>query len=73
MEIKTCNMHTKKHSTIEGRSIWLYHLEAPIGDIYIVEFEDEEKCLNRSIIDGDPAAADKKYLGILKNMATGKM
>lgn len=63
-----CKMYTQQHVLINGRNLWHYLIDTPIGHIHVVECELPTKELKRYIIDGDNDLAEKKYYYLMKKM-----
>lgn len=67
------NMYTQQHNVINGRNIWHYLLDTPIGHIHVVEYEDSEQLIHRHIIDSNNDKAERKFASICKGILNGKM
>lgn len=65
--------YTQKESRINGRGVWLYLIDCPIGYIYIVEYEDRRLGLNRFIFGADLDKAERKYDAICTKILKGAL
>lgn len=65
-------VYTQAHSTINGRSVWHYLIDAPIGHIHIVEYEQKTMELKHLLFDANDAA-EKKYNAIIRKMLKGEI
>ena len=65
-------LYTQEHSIINGRNVWHYLLDTPLGHIHVVEYERPTQELERYIFDGDNDKAEKKYASICKAILSGK-
>lgn len=67
-----CNMLA--HSIINGRNIWLYEIESPIGNLYVVDYEKSpDPAIVRKIWDGAIQKADRYYSDCIQKMAKGRL
>lgn len=62
--------YTMDHSEINGRGIWRYMISCPIGDLFIVEYEQRDLSLLRFFCD-TLDESNKKYQKILLKMVKG--
>lgn len=69
----TARIYTQNESKINGRTIWHYLIDTPIGQIHVVEYENPQKELVRHLIDSDLEKATAKYNTICKNIIAGKI
>ena len=67
------NFFTQAHNTINGRGIWMYLLDSPIGYIFVVEYEQLSKELKRFIFDGDHDKAERKFNSNCKGILNGTL
>ena len=67
------NLFTQKHNTINGRQIWLYLIDSPIGYIFIVDYEQPTKEIKRFLFDGDLDKAERKFNSICKCILNGML
>lgn len=70
-----CNatLYTQNESKINGRGVWHYLIDAPIGQIHVVEYESPQKELIRFVINSNLEKATTKYNAICKNIVAGKL
>ena len=61
------------HSTVDGRNIWLYQIESPIGDFHIVDYERKDQSIKRTIFEEQRNRAEKKYTETVKKIAGGQL
>jgi len=66
-------LYTQNESKINGRGVWHYLIDTPIGQIHVVEYENTQKELIRFLIDSDQEKAAAKYNAICKNIVAGKI
>lgn len=66
-------VYTQAHSTINGRGVWHYLIDTPIGYIHIVEYEQKTMELKRFLFDGDNDAAERKYNTTIRKMLKGEI
>lgn len=66
-------LYTQQHNTINGRGIWLYLIDVPIGYIFVVDYESRSKEITRCLIDGDLDKAERKFASICKGILNGKL
>lgn len=66
-------LYTQQSSTINGRNVWHYLLDTPLGYIFVVEYEQPSKEIKRYIFDGDNDKATRKYSSLVKAIASGKI
>ena len=64
---------TQQHNTINGRNIWHYLLDTPIGHSHMVQYEERSMEITRFIIDADNAKAERKFASICKGILSGKL
>ena len=65
--------YTQQHNTINGRGVWHYLIDTPIGHIHVVEYEQQSRELVRFIIDADNDKAERKFTSICKGILNGKL
>lgn len=65
--------YTQQHNTINGRSVWHYLLDTPIGHIHVVQYEALSEEIIRFIIDDDNDKAERKFASICKSILRGKL
>ena len=61
-----------QHAEINGRNVWLYEIECPIGYVYIVESEDKQFMLHRSY-ESSLQTAEKRFETIVTKMVKGTL
>ena len=66
-------IYTQNESKINGRGVWYYLIDTPIGQIHVVEYENPQKELIRFLIDSNREKATLKYNAICKNIIAGKL
>jgi hypothetical protein len=66
-------LYTQNESQINGRGVWHYLIDTPIGQIHIVEYENPQKELIRFLIDNNLKKATLKYNNICKKILAGKL
>ena len=66
-------LNTLAHSTVNGRGIWLYQIASPIGNIHIVDYEQRDMSIKRTIYDEGESRAERKYTEIVKKIADGRI
>lgn len=67
-----CN--TLAESRVNGRGVWLYEVIAPIGTIYVVDYEREDFTICRIFFDEDQKEkATRLYSNHVKNIAKGTL
>jgi hypothetical protein len=66
-------LYTQNGSKINGRGVWHYLIDTPIGQIHVVEYENPRKELIRFLIDSDLGKATLKYNTICKKILAGKL
>ena len=66
-------LYTQQHNTINGRGIWHYLIDTPIGHIHVVEYESQSRELFRFLIDQDNEKAERKFASICKSILNGKL
>jgi hypothetical protein len=66
-------LYTQNESKINGRGVWHYLIDTPIGQIHVVEYENPQKELIRFLIDSNLEKATAKYNAICKNIIAGKI
>ncbi len=66
-------IYTQNESKINGRSVWHYLIDAPIGQIHVIEYENPQMELTRFLIDGDLEKATVKYNTVCRNLLAGKI
>jgi len=69
----SAKVYTQNESKINGRSVWHYLIDTPIGQIHVVEYENPQKELIRFLIDGNLEKATAKYNAICKNIVADKI
>lgn len=67
------NLYTQAHNTINGRGVWLYLLDSPIGYIFVVDYETPAKELKRFIWDGNRDKAERKFKSLCKGILNGTL
>lgn len=60
-------------SCIDHRNVWLYGIGLDIGDIYIVDYEQKDFAIKRTIIDQDKEKAMRIYKKRCSDMVNGKI
>jgi len=65
--------YTQKESKINGRGVWHYLIDTPIGQIHVVEYENKQMELVRFLIDSDLEKATQKFFAICKKILAGKL
>lgn len=65
-------IYTQKESRINGHGVWLYLVDTPIANIFIVEYEELDKCLEHKLFDGDLERAEKEYNRVCNALLKGK-
>ena len=63
----------KRHSVINGRNVWHYLIETPIGNIHVVEYEQPGKEIKRFLIDENNEVAEKKYRAICAGISLDRI
>ena len=66
-------LNTLAHSTIDGRNVWLYQIESPIGNIHIVDYEQRDMSIKRTMFEEQLNRAEKKYSETVKKIAGGRL
>lgn len=66
-------LYTQQHNTINGRNIWHYLIDTPIGHIHVVQYEAPSMEITRFIIDADNVKAERKFASICKGILNGKL
>lgn len=66
-----CNLLAE--SRINGRNVWLYEIESPIGNIYVVDWEKETKEIVRVLFDEKKHLAEKLYTLNIQKIADGRL
>lgn len=66
--METATMYTQAESKINGRSVWHFLIDTPIGQIHVVDYEAEDMHIERTIINGDNEKAERKYKAICKKL-----
>lgn len=66
-------MNTLAHSTVDGRSVWLYQFVTPIGSIHVLDYEQKNVTIKRKLYDEQQSKAEKDYVQIIKKIAAGKL
>ena len=66
-------VYTQNESKINGRGVWHYLIDMPVGQIHIIEYENPQKELVRHLIDGDLEKATAKYNAVCRNLLAGKI
>ena len=66
-------LYTQNESKINGRGVWHYLIDTPIGQIHVVEYENTQMELTRFLIDSNLEKATAKYNAICKNIVAGKI
>ena len=56
-----------------GRHAWLYLINSPIGNIWVIDYEEPTMEIKRRIIDGDIDKAQNYFRNICKKMIDGKI
>lgn len=64
--------YTQNHSVINGRNVWLYLISCPIGNIFIIEYEQKDLSLMRVFRQSNDEA-EKLYDKISIKMVTGNL
>ena len=72
MEYNT-KLYTQNETKINERGVWHYLIDAPIGQIHVVEYENPQKELIRFLIDNNLEKATLKYNSICKKILAGKL
>lgn len=70
---RNAKLYTRSESKINGRGVWYYLIDTPIGQIHVVEYENPQMELTRFLIDGNSEKATLKYNAICKNILAGKL
>lgn len=65
-------LNTLAHSTVNGRNVWLYEVLAPIGNIYVVDWEKPSQEIVRVMFDEGKSRAEKLYTNTVKKIADGR-
>jgi hypothetical protein len=66
-------LYTQNESKINGRGVWHYLIDTPIGQIHVVEYENPQMELTRFLIDSDINKAIRKYDAICKSIIAGRI
>lgn len=66
-------LYEQQHNTINGRNIWHYLIDTPIGHIHVVQYEAPSEEIIRFIIDEDNDKAERKFASICKGILNGKL
>lgn len=66
-------LYTQNESKINGRGVWHYLIDTPIGQIHVVEYENTQMELIRFLIDSNMEKARAKYNAICKNIVAGRI
>lgn len=66
-------LYQQNHSTINGRQIFHYMIDTSIGQLNIIEYEQNDLTLKRYIIDGNYEKAEKKYDQLCIQMIKGNI
>ncbi len=66
-------LYTQNETKINERGVWHYLIDAPIGQIHVVEYENPQKELIRFLIDNNLEKATLKYNSICKKILAGKL
>jgi hypothetical protein len=66
-------LYTQNESKINGREVWHYLLDSPIGQIHVVGYENPRKEITRFLIDSDINKAIRKYGAICKGIIAGRI
>lgn len=67
------NFYTQQTANINGRSVWHYLIDCPIGYIQVVQYEQPSMELKRFIFDGDTEKAERKFAALVKGIASGRL
>lgn len=68
-----CKLYTQNESKINGRGVWHYLIDTPIGQIHVVAYENPQKEIIRFLFDSNLEKATAKYNAICKNIVAGKL
>ena len=66
-------LYTLNESKINGRGVWHYLIDTPIGEIHVVAYENPQKELIRFLFDSNLEKATAKYNDICINIVSGKL
>lgn len=71
--IHWANLFEQERSVINGRGIWLYLVSTSIGNIAIVDYEQQGKEIARKVFCEDYDKAERYYTAICKKILDGKI
>lgn len=54
-------VYTQEHAEINGRNVWFYLINSPIGNIAVVDYEQSGLEIKRKLFDGDYDKAMRYY------------
>lgn len=55
------DFYQQKHNQINGRNVWLWLCSTPIGNIFLVQYEEKEQYLTTFTFYNDPDKAERKF------------
>ena len=67
------NFKQIRNNQIDGRNVWLWLCETPIGDINVVQYEEKEQYITTFTYYNDASKAEKKFKQICKKIVEGTM
>lgn len=70
MEARVFTQHT---STINGRSVWHYLIDTPLGNINVVQYEQASKEIKTFLFEEGYDEAEAKYGKLCKGILNGKI
>lgn len=53
--------YTQKHAEINGRNVWLYLVSCPIGNIFVLQAENEDKEIATLLYFNDLETAEARF------------
>ena len=63
----------KRENKINGRGVWHYEIDSPLGMINVVDYEQADKTIKRFLFDGQEDEAGKKFRVVSTKMLNGKI
>ena len=66
-------IYTQNENTINGRKVCLYLITTPIGNIAVVDYEQTDLTIARTLFDNDYDKAEKFFIYTCKKSLDGKL
>lgn len=72
-EMQWAHLYLQRQNTINGRNVFFYLIQSAIGNICVVEYEDEKQELKRKLFDEHYEKAETYFENVCRKILNRKL